>query len=38
MGKNDALSLIESLPGTEALLVDKNMNCYRSSGFPADIS
>jgi FAD:protein FMN transferase len=38
MGKSDALSLIESLPGTEALLVDKNMNCYRSSGFPADIS
>jgi thiamine biosynthesis lipoprotein len=34
MGKNDALSFIESLPGTEALLVDKNMNCYRSSGFP----
>ncbi len=34
MGKNDALNLIESLPGTEALLVDKNMNCYRSSGFP----
>lgn len=38
MGKNDALSMIENLPGTEALLVDKNMNCYRSSGFPADIS
>ena len=38
MGKNDALSLIESISGTEALLVDKNMNCYRSSGFPADIS
>ena len=38
MGKNDALSLIESLPDTEALLVDKNMNCYRSSGFPADVS
>jgi thiamine biosynthesis lipoprotein len=35
MGKNDALSMIENLPGTEALLVDKNMNCYRSSGFPA---
>jgi thiamine biosynthesis lipoprotein len=38
MGKNDALSLIESLPDAEALLVDKDMNCYRSSGFPADIS
>jgi thiamine biosynthesis lipoprotein len=38
MGKNDALNLIESLPGTEALLVDKNMNCYRSSGFPDGIS
>ncbi|MDD4924614.1 MAG: FAD:protein FMN transferase [Dehalococcoidales bacterium] len=38
MGKNDALSMIENLPGTEALLVDKNMNCYRSSGFPVDIS
>lgn len=35
MGKNDALSMIENLPGIEALLVDKNMNCYRSSGFPA---
>jgi thiamine biosynthesis lipoprotein len=35
MGRNDALSMIENLPGTEALLVDKNMNCYRTSGFPA---
>ena len=37
MGKNDALNLIESLPGTEVLLVDKNMSCYRSSGFPDEM-
>ncbi|WP_226846770.1 FAD:protein FMN transferase [Dehalogenimonas etheniformans] len=33
LGKTDALSLLESLPGVEALLIDKNMNKYTTSGF-----
>ncbi len=37
MGKNEALSMIEGMPGTEALFVDKNMNIYRTSGFPEDV-
>jgi thiamine biosynthesis lipoprotein len=38
MGKDEALSMIEKMSGTEALLIDKNMNCYRTSGFPSDVS
>jgi thiamine biosynthesis lipoprotein len=38
MGKDEALSLIESLPGVEALLIDKEMKGYRTSGFPAAIN
>jgi thiamine biosynthesis lipoprotein ApbE len=38
MRKDEALSLIESLPGAEALLIDKNMNSYQTSGFPSDIA
>lgn len=34
MGKNEALALIESIPDTEALLIDKNLNGYHTSGFP----
>jgi thiamine biosynthesis lipoprotein len=38
MGKDESLSMIEKIPGAEVLLIDKNMNSYRSSGFPADVS
>jgi len=34
MGKDEALALIENLPDTEALLIDKNLASYRTSGFP----
>jgi thiamine biosynthesis lipoprotein len=34
MGKDEALALIEKLPDTEALLIDKNLTSYRTSGFP----
>lgn len=34
MGKDEALAFMENLPGTEALLIDKNLNSYRTSGFP----
>ncbi|APV45485.1 thiamine biosynthesis lipoprotein [Dehalogenimonas formicexedens] len=37
MGKTDALSLLESLPGVEALLIDKNMNKYSTSGFQSAV-
>jgi thiamine biosynthesis lipoprotein len=34
MGKDEALSLVEHLSGVEALLIDKDMNIYRTNGFP----
>jgi thiamine biosynthesis lipoprotein len=34
MGKNEAMALIEKLPDTEAMLIDKNLASYRTSGFP----
>jgi thiamine biosynthesis lipoprotein ApbE len=37
MRKDEALSLIEKLPGAEALLIDKNMGIYRTTGFPQTI-
>jgi FAD:protein FMN transferase len=36
MGKDESLAMIEKMPGTEALLIDKNMNVFKSGGFPAD--
>ncbi|HEX78744.1 MAG TPA: FAD:protein FMN transferase [Dehalococcoidia bacterium] len=36
MGKDEALALIENLPDTEALIIDKNLNSYRTSGFPTE--
>jgi thiamine biosynthesis lipoprotein len=38
MGKDDALSMIGRVSGAEAMLVDKNMNTYRTSGFPVAIA
>ena len=38
MGKDEALSMVENISGAEALLIDKNMNSYKTSGFPSDIS
>jgi thiamine biosynthesis lipoprotein len=38
MGKDEALSLIEKISVAEALLIDKNLNGYHTSGFPADVS
>ena len=35
MGRDEALAMIEKLPGVEALLIDKDMKDYRTSGFPA---
>jgi thiamine biosynthesis lipoprotein len=35
MGKDEALALIEKLPDTEALLIDKNLTSSRTSGFPS---
>ena len=37
LGKTDALSLLESLPGVEGILIDKNMNSYKTSGFDASV-
>ncbi|MDD4873634.1 MAG: FAD:protein FMN transferase [Dehalococcoidales bacterium] len=37
MGKDEALSMVEKLPGVEALLIDKNMNSFKTSGFPKSI-
>jgi len=34
MGKDEALAFMEKLPDTEALLIDKNLTSYRTSGFP----
>lgn len=34
MGKDKALALIESLPDVEALLIDKGLKGYSTSGFP----
>jgi FAD:protein FMN transferase len=38
MGKNKSFSMIEGLSGVEALLIDKNMNVYKTSGFPENTS
>ncbi len=38
MGKDEALSMVNKLSGIEALLIDKNMNCYQTGGFPSDIA
>jgi thiamine biosynthesis lipoprotein len=38
MGKDEALSFIENLTGVEALLIDKEMKSYRTSGFPKAIN
>ena len=38
MGKDESLSMIENIPGVEALLIDKNMNIYRTDGFPVNQS
>lgn len=38
MGKTEGLKFIEGLAGVEALLIDKNLNGYRTSGFPQAIS
>ncbi len=35
MGKDEALALIEKLPDTEALLIDKDLRSYRTDSFPA---
>ena len=34
MGKDEALAFMENLPDTEALLIDKKLTSYRTSGFP----
>jgi len=34
MGKDEALALVEKLPDVEALLIDKELRSYRTSGFP----
>jgi FAD:protein FMN transferase len=38
MEKDEALSLVESISGAEALLIDKNMNSYKTSGFPESVN
>ncbi|MFC1875472.1 FAD:protein FMN transferase [Chloroflexota bacterium] len=35
MGKDEAITFIENMPDTEALLIDKSLVSYRTSGFPA---
>ena len=35
MGQDEALSFVNNLSGAEALLIDKQLNSYRSGGFPA---
>jgi thiamine biosynthesis lipoprotein len=35
MGKDEALAFMAGLSGAEVLLIDKELNSYRSSGFPA---
>ena len=37
LGVTDAISLLERLPGVEALLIDKNMNKHTTSGFEASV-
>jgi thiamine biosynthesis lipoprotein len=37
LGTNDALALLEKLPGVQALLIDKNMNKHTTSGFDASV-
>jgi len=37
LGTTDAISLLERLPGVEALLIDKNMNKHTTSGFEASV-
>jgi FAD:protein FMN transferase len=37
LGKTDAISLLERLPGVEGLLIDKNMNKYTTSGFESAV-
>jgi hypothetical protein len=34
LGTQKALALVESLPGVEALLIDKDLINYKTSGFP----
>lgn len=34
MGKDATLSMVNSMLGVEALLIDKNMNIFKSVGFP----
>jgi len=34
MGRDEALAFMENLPDAEALLIDKNLTSYRTSGFP----
>jgi thiamine biosynthesis lipoprotein len=34
IGKDEALALMEKLSGVEALLIDKELRSYRTSGFP----
>ena len=35
MGQDESLAFIAGLSGTEVLLIDKQLNSYRSGGFPA---
>ena len=37
LGTTDAISLLEKLPGFEALLIDKNMNKHTTNGFEAAV-
>lgn len=38
MGKDEALSMVEKMDGVEALLIDKNMNSFRTTGFPESVA
>ena len=38
MGRDEGMKFIESLPDAEALFIDKQMNGYRTGGFPKGIS
>jgi thiamine biosynthesis lipoprotein len=38
MGREEGLRFIETIPDTEALFIDKQLNGYRTGGFPGAIS
>ncbi len=37
LGTTDAISMLEKLPGVQAILIDKNMNKHTTSGFEAAV-